>query len=415
MKFASTASVTAAINAVEKSGMKCLCECLAGDIMVSMNVQRSEYPMKKRKKSLSAKMTTTILEMLSPCVVEDGELKKYVVEDDGIFAIPETAIAVTSNVKLYGGVKNLAFDRYAAEEVHIHKNLDWDRSKNGLLDYKGYETMVYANQAYVVDPEHPTLQSQNGAILSKDGKILYRVPIGISHFEVPSTVEEIFSHAFSNCQVLKEVEISSGVRKIGRFAFASCLLLKELVIPEGVREIAYNAFAGNNLCWLTLPSTAVDLEFYKCISSRPRNHIFVSEDNPVYSSYNGALFNKEKTRLFVVPRESGLFLTIPDTVQVLEEGCFEGNRVIRYLEIPKTVKRIERGAFQDCRCLEKVELREGLEYIGEDAFRYCVELEIPEIPHSVKELGENALEVCRSHFADDGNFPDVEIINMIFA
>ena len=57
------------------------------------------------------------------------------------------------------------------------------------------------------------LYDEDGAIVSNDGKILYKVP-DITHYRIKEGVEEIDKHAFKNCPHLKEVDIP-----VPRFTF----------------------------------------------------------------------------------------------------------------------------------------------------------------------------------------------------
>ena len=55
------------------------------------------------------------------------------------------------------------------------------------------------------------LYDEDGAIVSNDGKILYKVP-DITHYRIKEGVEEIDKHAFKNCPHLKEVDIPYTVQ-----------------------------------------------------------------------------------------------------------------------------------------------------------------------------------------------------------
>ena len=55
------------------------------------------------------------------------------------------------------------------------------------------------------------LYDEDGAIVSNDGKILYKVP-DIPHYRIKEGVEEIDKHAFKNCPHLKEVDIPYTVQ-----------------------------------------------------------------------------------------------------------------------------------------------------------------------------------------------------------
>lgn len=74
----------------------------------------------------------------------------------------------------------------------------------------------------IIDENNPYLCYENYALLSKDKKIIYEVMpcINSTTYEIPDTVEEIFSEAFFNDNKIKNLIIHKNVKKIGSGAFA---------------------------------------------------------------------------------------------------------------------------------------------------------------------------------------------------
>ncbi len=102
--------------------------------------------------------------------------------------------------------------------------------------------------------------------------------LGISSLKLPGAVSSLGDSAFEKCSNLREVELPSTLREIGSYAFSACNLqsltlpvdlevidrsafeknqLRSLVIPEKVRFINYRAFADNPLHTLRLNTTLV--------------------------------------------------------------------------------------------------------------------------------------------------------------
>ena len=101
---------------------------------------------------------------------------------------------------------------------------------------------------------------------------------GVEKIIIPGSVSKIEYYAFSGSK-LKYVEIENGVKGIEDGAFYDCEDLIEVSIPESVTSIYYNSF-------------------YECKKLQAIN---VNDDNTAYTSENGVLMNKNKTRINVYP------------------------------------------------------------------------------------------------------------------
>lgn len=142
----------------------------------------------------------------------------------------------------------------------------------------------------------------------------------------------------------------------------------------------------------------------------------VSEDNPVFSSIDGVLFNKAKDTLIWYPRKRGGAYTVPQGVKHIGRGAFGGVMTAAHpagweylgegmssysagpasVTIGDGVTSIGDYAFAYCAGLKSVTLPDGLKHIGSGAFIYCLGLTSVRIPGSVKVIGANAFWSCRS-------------------
>ena len=144
------------------------------------------------------------------------------------------------------------------------------------------------------------------------------IVIPTSYFDLPVT--SISSWGFERCEI-RSLYIPKGVKAIEDYAFYGCKTLKKLFIPETVNRIGTRAMHDcSNLA------------------------ITVSDKNPCFSSLDGALYNKNKTKI----------IKAPGTIQSFA--------------FPKTVTRIHEDAFQGCKNLKSIVIPEGITYIGENAF-----------------------------------------------
>mmetsp|Transcript_4041 Transcript_4041/g.9369 ORF Transcript_4041/g.9369 Transcript_4041/m.9369 type:complete len:603 (+) Transcript_4041:51-1859(+) len=66
------------------------------------------------------------------------------------------------------------------------------------------------------------------------------------------------------------------------------------------------------------------------------------------------------------------------------------------IEIPSTVEVIEEGAFQGCGTLASITLLEGLKIVGKESFLQCESLPSIKLPSTVHTVGEGAFSQCNS-------------------
>ena len=122
--------------------------------------------------------------------------------------------------------------------------------------------------------DNPFYSSNDGVLFDKNRYKLIHCPLSKSgSYSIPSTVISIEDGAFEGCNELTSITIPSSVTSIGKIAFYYCLGLSSITIPSSVTSIGERAFWYNNAL------------------------INVVEDNTAFSSYDGALFNKNKTKL----------------------------------------------------------------------------------------------------------------------
>ena len=168
---------------------------------------------------------------------------------------------------------------------------------------------VMGNNAYY--------SAEDGVLFNKDKTEIYVFPCNKEgNYTIPNSVTEISSNQFSQCTGL------TGI-----------------TIPNTVTEIGYSAFNGN------------------------LKSIKVSEGNKYFCSYDGVLFNKDKTEI--------LFCV--------------GNK--KEFVIPNGVKSIS-GAFNDCSNLTSVTIPNSVTSVY-NGFNNCPNLTSITIPQSVISIYDN--------------------------
>ena len=203
-----------------------------------------------------------------------------------------------------------------------------------------------------VDTANTVYSSVNGVLFSKDKTELIRYPEGKADtsYAIPNGVTSIGYWAFCDCYSLTSITIPDSVTSIGTMAFEDCCSLTSITIPGSVTSIDDNAF-------------------YVC---RKLNQINVDTANTAYSSVNGVLFNKEKTKLIRYPiGKADTSYSIPDGVTSIGDYAFSWCSSLTSITIPDGVTIIDRNAFQYCRSLTSITIPDSVTYISAEAFDGC--------------------------------------------
>jgi hypothetical protein len=164
---------------------------------------------------------------------------------------------------------------------------------------------------------------------------------------LPSSITTIESGVFRECDNLKNVTILSPITSIPNQAFINCSKLVSINIPPSVKTIGSDAFSScNKLDSIQIPAsvTFIGENAFRYF----RGSINVDNSNLNYSSADGVLFDKEKTKVIQCPTsKTGSFL------------------------IPSTVSSIGSSAFYECEGLSEVVIPSSVITIGNSAFVYC--------------------------------------------
>ena len=203
---------------------------------------------------------------------------------------------------------------------------------------------------------------------------------------------------------INRIVVLDGTSYIGSCSFCGMYNVKEIYISKDVIEIS-------------------NLVFLDCKSLQTIN---VDKENKVYSSADGILYNKSKTKLLKCP-DAKKTIEIPATVTEISddfryneletievsgdnksfssrEGVLynkTGTKLIRCpmgkkgeYSIYSNTKQIASDAFQYCRELDNVVLSNKLEEIGCSAFSGCRKLKRIVIPETVKVIQSTAFMDC---------------------
>ncbi len=278
---------------------------------------------------------------------------------------------------------------------------------------------------------------------------------------IPEGLEIISENAFCGCESLKTITIPESIDYIGEQAFYGCSSLENISLPDKGIEIHLDAFCdtdyytnssnwtneclyiGNHMVDFNLSKTeeikiregtksivfsnlnyknskiyipaSVEKIFY---SSHFHIKFFeVSDENPYFSSSDGVLFDKQKTKLIAYPvYKTAETYTVPESVTEIVDYAFAYSTFLKKIElpdglnkigeyafsnsglvsvvIPGSVDSISQRVFGDCIELRSVTIMQGVSEIQDSAFAYCTSLESIGLPDSIKYIAPYSFFSC---------------------
>ncbi|MEG1096968.1 MAG: leucine-rich repeat protein [Clostridiales bacterium] len=260
------------------------------------------------------------------------------------------------------------------------------------------------------------------------GDNAFRGCAGLTTVAIPAGVTTIGWSAFDGCSGLTTVTIPGSVTTIGSYVFYGCTGLTSInvadgnptyssvdgvlfnegktelikypegkkgayTIPTGIATIGSYAFYGcTGLTTATIPNSVTTIgrdDFSGCTGLTSIN---VADGNPTYSSVDGVLFNKDKTKLIKYPEGKKGAYTIPTGVTTIDD--FSGCTGLTTVTIPNSVTTIGDNAFRGCAGLTTVTIPYGVTSIGGFTFYGCTGLTTVAIPSGVTTIGRDAFYGC---------------------
>ena len=213
---------------------------------------------------------------------------------------------------------------------------------------------------------------------------------------IPASVTSIGNWTFSGCEGLTSISIPNSVTSIGNFAFSGCEGLTSISIPNSVTSIGKNAFSAcDGLTSISIPNSVTSIGDQAFSWSKKLTSIDVANGNPNYSSYNGALFNKEKSVLICCPGGKTEY-SIPNSVTSIGDYAFYDCDGLTSISIPNKVTSIGDFAFYCCDGLTSISIPNKVTSIGDSAFDSCTSLTSISIPDGVTSIGVSAFSHCKS-------------------
>ena len=212
----------------------------------------------------------------------------------------------------------------------------------------------------------------------------------------PNSVTSIKKSAFESCTGLAVIAIGDGIASIDDKAFRNCAGLTSVAIGNSVTSIGYDAFYGCiGITSITIPNSVASIGNYAFSNCLKLKEFIVASGNNNYSTADGILFDKEKTRLISYPLgKEATNYTIPDGVITIAYRAFSNCTNLMSITTPKTLRVISDYIFSGCTGLTSVTIGNGISSIESGAFWGCTGLTSITIPNSVYAISDDAFEGC---------------------
>ena len=210
-------------------------------------------------------------------------------------------IVTATTITIENGVTSICADAFSYWHNLVNITIPESVISIGITAFQNCSklTSITVNQA------NKSYMSKEGVLFTKDGSelIVYPRSKAETSYKVPDGVTHIYYDAFSECKNITSIEIPNSVIVIDERALYSCLNLSE---------------------------------------------INVDEKNQSYSSENGVLFNKDKTKLLVYPRSKrDPSYSIPSSVISCKNAFCECS-YLEEINIPGSVAELGNIPFFKC-------------------------------------------------------------------
>ena len=273
---------------------------------------------------------------------------------------------------------------YNLSSLSIQKGAD---TFGGVAQYakEVYTDSTTSSKIQLIDDVYYYVNGEDFIAIGTKEKTIYK------NLTLNEKTTEINSYAFNRVETHYTITIPGSVKTIGRGAFYETDITK-IVIEEGLEELQFEAFLESDIDYMTLPNSLITIGASAFDSSNftsiniPNNvktigdlafrfsslrtinisasvesiaedafiatydlvQINVDENNKNYSSVDGVLFNKDKTKLLVYPcSKTGNSYEIPLSVTTISYYAFKDYCCLTSITISENVTDIEENTFNN--------------------------------------------------------------------
>lgn len=307
--------------------------------------------------------------------------------------------------------------RYYEDVFHEDVTLyaKWVNEDNGIpYTYAILEDGTVEIRAYTGHRSVITVPAEiDGKPVSTIGDHAFAGNILLHQVKLPDSLTTIGRCAFQDCTGLTEIRIPAGVTVLREAAFRNAEKLSTLLFASDSRleKLEGYVFAGcAALRQVELPASLQKLSGTDFLGTMALEKITVEAGNRKFSHRDGVLFNAAGDTLLVYPAARDSNYAVPEgTVRIgdyafgyarldtldltgvekINEGAFRFSS-LREVTVPDTVNRVEEYAFADCTKLEAVRIGSGITILSEGMFCRCEGLKSVTVPARIKKIAADA-------------------------
>ena len=289
---------------------------IAGDIIYDNTGIIELYDGKDASLTIPASINGDKINAIQMFAFSDNNYLEEVAIEEGIKYIADQAFYNCPNLKkitipstVVGSFDNQVTNYYRVAEEEEHVPAEWS--------YVIARHCLSLEQ-YIIAENNNILMSKNGAIYSKDGKMLFSAPAKCSALDL-NGVEYLTHYACEHCS-MESITFPSSIKLLGQGSFSACPKLRSISFVQ--EKLRIDPCAGSSI-------------FANC---------------PVLSS-----------------------VSLPAKQEIIASSMFRECNNLYEIILPETIKKIGSWAFLNSG-LAHINLPAGLEEIGETPFYGCFNL-----------------------------------------
>lgn len=181
----------------------------------------------------------------------------------------------------------------------------------------------------------------------------------------------------------------------GSLVINKAIQIKKINLPKRLIYIGAKAFYKcNELKYTNIPDSLRVIEFGCFAGCTNLSQIEINKDHNYFSWTEGFLINKINNSLIYFHNPLLSRILILNTVEIIGKYSFFELDEIESITFSKNITKIEEYAFKDCKSLQKVNLSNRILCIENNAFDGCSKLQSIFLPPSLEYLGKSSFKDC---------------------
>lgn len=289
-----TVELPQGLTTIEYGAFECsdICSIEIPDSVTKVEEMAFNFCTKLKHKVISKGLKEIPQQMIASC----PELKVLEIPSN-VKVVHYSALAWSQDLErliLHDGLEEIADDgvlmtsKGQLREVFLPKTLK--KVPGGVFNYSTYI------KAFQLNPANPYFCVVDGALCSKDKKVLYSVPdYNRISYRVPEGIEVIEERVFAFLPMLHTIELPSTLRVIKERVFQDCKSLRKIEIPAGVEKVDIDALWADNLKTVVMECSVPpemtgnvkdDWRYRNVVLYVPRGTISVYKNAPGWKCFN---------------------------------------------------------------------------------------------------------------------------------